>query len=454
MKTNTITKLCLGAMLAFFLQEGHAQNKVNNSNFSEATKAPKAVSQIQYSTGWGNANWGTVDFFHKNSGKCSNMGIPSNVAGSQEAFDGDGYAGIIAYYDDEVLSTKGGKLHYESGFNQYSEYLSTKLSSALEAGKTYVIRFRVSLAENSGRAISGLGAVASKEMIKKEQSAYIKMDPQVKSTQVIDATDKWVEISGKFTAQGGEEYLTIGLFNGPGEVKRAVAINVTNNKKAYYYIDGIELMASNEKDSDGDGIADKNDKCPKVPGVAENNGCPLDSDGDGIADNEDKCPEVKGVKENNGCPADRDGDGVADAVDKCPDVKGKAEYAGCPLSDEETKVIKDASANVFFETGSSVIKKSSYADLDRLVEILKKHPEVKARVEGHTDNTGNAAKNLQLSKDRAKSVADYLISHGEPADHISSEGYGITRPVATNDTKEGRAKNRRVEIVISSYEEK
>ena len=207
-------------------------------------------------------------------------------------------------------------------------------------------------------------------------------------------------------------------------------------------------------DSDGDGIADNEDKCPDVKGVAENNGCPADSDGDGIADNVDKCPNVKGVAANNGCPADRDGDGVADADDKCPDVKGKSEYAGCPLSDEETKIIKDASANVFFETGSAVIKKSSYADLDKLVTILKKHPEVKARVEGHTDNTGNAAKNLSLSQARAKSVADYLISHGEPADHISSEGYGITRPVATNDTREGRAKNRRVEIVVSSYEEK
>jgi outer membrane protein OmpA-like peptidoglycan-associated protein len=132
-------------------------------------------------------------------------------------------------------------------------------------------------------------------------------------------------------------------------------------------------------------------------------------------------------------------------------VYGSVENKGCVLSDEELNVIKTASAHIYFETGSAKIKNASYADLDRLVAILKKHPEVKARIEGHTDSSGNAAKNLSLSKARAKSVADYLVSHGEPQDHISSEGYGITKPVATNDTKEGRAENRRVAIVVSSF---
>ena len=207
-------------------------------------------------------------------------------------------------------------------------------------------------------------------------------------------------------------------------------------------------------DTDGDGIQDSEDSCPNIKGLKENNGCPPDSDGDGVYDTEDKCPNVKGIVSNSGCPSDKDGDGVYDTEDKCPTVKGKSEYGGCPLSDEETKIIKDASANVFFETGSAVIKRSSYKDLDRLVAILKKHPEVKATVEGHTDSQGNEVKNMALSKSRAKSVADYLISHGEPADHISSQGFGITKPVATNDTREGRAKNRRVEIVVSSYEVK
>lgn len=455
MKKNHIINFSVALFAASIsFSNVNAQNIVANSDFSSSIKAPRSVSQVERATDWMDANWGTADFYHKNASKCSKMGIPNNTSGSQEAFKGEGYIGIIAYYDDEVLGAKDGKLMYKSGYNKFSEFVSSKLSSPLVAGQTYTMKFRVSLAENSGRAVSGLGMHFSKDALVAEHNTYIKAEAHVVSNTVIDSKDKWVEISGMYTAKGGEQYITIGLFNGPKEVKRAAAMNETNNKKAYYYIDGVEVMPGEFKDRDKDGVADADDKCPDVKGPADNKGCPIDTDGDGIADADDKCPKVKGVKSNNGCPADRDKDGVADADDKCPDVKGKAEYGGCPLSDEETKIIKDASANVFFETGSAVIKKSSYADLDRLVAILKKHPEVKATVEGHTDNTGNAEKNLKLSQARAKSVADYLVSHGEPADHISSAGFGITRPIATNDTPDGRAKNRRVAIVVSSYEAK
>jgi OmpA-OmpF porin, OOP family len=84
-------------------------------------------------------------------------------------------------------------------------------------------------------------------------------------------------------------------------------------------------------DTDGDGIPDKEDACPNAPGKKELNGCP-DKDGDGIADKDDKCPDLAGKKELNGCP-DRDGDGVVDPEDQCPDVKGLAKYAGCPDTD-------------------------------------------------------------------------------------------------------------------------
>ncbi|WP_315237936.1 thrombospondin type 3 repeat-containing protein, partial [Capnocytophaga granulosa] len=84
-------------------------------------------------------------------------------------------------------------------------------------------------------------------------------------------------------------------------------------------------------DTDGDGIPDKDDACPDVAGLKEFDGCP-DTDGDGIADKDDACPEVAGLKEFNGCP-DTDGDGVADKDDKCPDVAGPAENGGCPWPD-------------------------------------------------------------------------------------------------------------------------
>ena len=115
--------------------------------------------------------------------------------------------------------------------------------------------------------------------------------------------------------------------------------------------------------------------------------------------------------------------------------------------------IKDASSHIYFQSGSTKIKKESYADLDKLAGILKKHPEVKARIEGHTDSSGNADSNLKLSKERAAAVKKYLIEHGEKEDHITSEGYGSAKPIAPNNTKEGKAKNRRVEVVVSSFSE-
>ena len=113
---------------------------------------------------------------------------------------------------------------------------------------------------------------------------------------------------------------------------------------------------------------------------------------------------------------------------------------------EESEVIKRAMSNLEFETGKSVIKNESFAYLDLLANMLKKHPQWSVVVKGHTDNVGNADKNLQLSKDRAAAVCDYLISKGVQKENIESEGFGQTKPIASNNTKAGRAKNRRVEI--------
>jgi len=148
---------------------------------------------------------------------------------------------------------------------------------------------------------------------------------------------------------------------------------------------------------------------------------------------------------------DTDGDGVPDSKDKCPEIKGSVANNGCILSEKELATIKEASSHIYFESGSAKIKEESYKDLDKLVKVLKSHPEVKAKVEGHTDSSGNAEKNLQLSKDRAAAVLKYLVEHGEKPDHVSSEGYGITKPIASNDTKEGKAKNRRVEVIVSMF---
>lgn len=197
-------------------------------------------------------------------------------------------------------------------------------------------------------------------------------------------------------------------------------------------------------DRDGDGIPDHLDECPDVPGLAEFNGCP-DRDGDGIPDHLDECPDVPGPASLNGCP-DRDGDGIPDHLDECPDEPGPASNKGCPLAEEVIEAISFNAQSVLFETSSSTIKRTSYRNLDEIVTIMNQYPDTRFTVYGFTDITGSEEFNLQLSKDRARSVANYLIEKGVEASRLIVDGFGIQNPIAPNDTSEGRTKNRRVEI--------
>ena len=200
-------------------------------------------------------------------------------------------------------------------------------------------------------------------------------------------------------------------------------------------------------DTDGDGIADKDDACPEVAGPKEFNGCP-DTDGDGIADKDDKCPDVAGPAENGGCPwPDTDGDGVLDKDDLCPEVAGPASNKGCPEPDEnEQKQLNQYAKTILFDTGKATIKFQSAEVLNQIINVLKKYPNSRFRIEGHTDSTGKKAKNMILSQNRADAVKVYLIQGGIDAGRLESQGFGPDRPIASNKNKKGRELNRRVEI--------
>lgn len=116
----------------------------------------------------------------------------------------------------------------------------------------------------------------------------------------------------------------------------------------------------------------------------------------------------------------------------------------------EDEIIKTAFAQLEFESSKAVIMQSSYSSLDGLAMLLKSHSEWSIYLKGYTDSSGNAAKNLKLSKDRAAAVKNYLIKKGVKAAHIQSQGYGSANPVASNSTLAGRAQNRRVEIELYS----
>lgn len=106
--------------------------------------------------------------------------------------------------------------------------------------------------------------------------------------------------------------------------------------------------------------------------------------------------------------------------------------------------------NIFFETAKATLKPESYAELENVLRFLNDNPTVRLEISGHTDNVGSLKANTRLSQDRAQSVVNYLIGKGIDASRLEAHGYAFTQPVATNDTPEGRAQNRRVEFKILS----
>jgi outer membrane protein OmpA-like peptidoglycan-associated protein len=219
-----------------------------------------------------------------------------------------------------------------------------------------------------------------------------------------------------------------------------------------------------DPDDDGDGVADGADACPQVAedhdGFEDADGCPDDdNDHDGIPDRSDRCvaqaEDGDGFQDLDGCPdPDNDGDGVADAADRCPaqpeSANGFQDQDGCPdqaprfVFRPRERLVFD---NIEFRTNSDELLATSLPILDEVAASMRAQPDVRVRIEGNTDDRGPDDRNLSLSQRRALSVMNYLIGAGIEARRMESAGSGETRPVDTNATEEGRAKNRRVEFL-------
>jgi adhesin transport system outer membrane protein len=182
-------------------------------------------------------------------------------------------------------------------------------------------------------------------------------------------------------------------------------------------------------DSDGDGILDGNDQCPGTPaGVAvDREGCPLDGDVDTVPDYRDKCPDTPlgEMVDDNGCPK----------------MKPKATKSA-KVTDSGTFLYKD----IQFETSKWDLKPRSYAVLDEIAAWLKANSGLVVEIQGHTDGRGARRYNIALSLKRAQSVITYLEHKGIEAARMTPKGYGPDRPIESDDTAQGRARNRRVEI--------
>ena len=189
-----------------------------------------------------------------------------------------------------------------------------------------------------------------------------------------------------------------------------------------------EILLTEKRDSDGDGVFDDNDRCPDTPrGIqVDADGCPLDSDRDGVLDHKDACPDTPaGTRvDAKGCPIPKP---VATSAEKTA--------AG-------TYVYRD----IQFENNQAVLKESSFPALNEVTEILKARPELNIEIHGHTDGSGSRAYNLDLSRRRAEAVKTFLESKGIAASRMTTKAFGPDRPTDSNATKQGSARNRRVEF--------
>ena len=200
-------------------------------------------------------------------------------------------------------------------------------------------------------------------------------------------------------------------------------------------------------DDDGDGIENSKDACPNAAGLLEFNGCP-DSDGDGIADPNDACPDVAGLAKFNGCP-DSDGDGIADPDDKCPNEAGPSDNSGCPNPTAEAiEKLNELGAVVQFELNKSNLRDDAIELLLSVYEIMAKYGNTNFLIEGHTDSSGPKAFNKKLSLERAENVKSHLVSKGVEGDRLSTAGFGEDNPKESNNTRKGRIANRRVEFKV------
>lgn len=189
------------------------------------------------------------------------------------------------------------------------------------------------------------------------------------------------------------------------------------------------------------------DSTPVTPVVV----APLDADGDGVADGQDRCPNTPEAVavDTRGCPLDSDGDGVADYQDQCPDsaAGSKVDERGCYVELEETVTID---LNLEFSTNSAELRPEHRQEIQRAVDFLRQYPTATAVIEGHTDSDGAADYNQQLSERRAIAVLNNLVAqHNIAASRLRAVGYGESKPIAPNDSAQGKQQNRRVSVVVS-----
>lgn len=361
--------------LMLFQKSNCQENLVPNSSFEKFTDCPTGINKSwskYITTEWLMVNNGTPDYFNTN---CKQMKKMKEIINKIDANSGSGYIGLFVY-----------------SANESREFAMTKLSQKLKRNKKYCISFYYSMAVESPLAITDLGIYLSKSKFKFKKTNSKQAQIHTPNNIFLLNTS-WQKYCQFYSANGKEQYLTIGNFmNNKMTKKISNPLYILNKKEysksftsidPYYYIDDVSVIE---------------------------------------------------IKDEKDCSCNDTTKIVKQDIIKFKEI---------PI-DKKLKF-----EHLLFSTASSVIDTSSYNELNQLVEYLHKNIELKIQISGHTDNVGKEEDNLLLSENRAKAVAEYLKNKGIEQNRITYKGFGSQKPIFNNETEDGKQQNRRVEFMLS-----
>jgi OOP family OmpA-OmpF porin len=372
---SRITSSMLKSRLVFFsvlLIVSHfsgAQNLVPNGSFEQFSVCPGSFSRSAADfkvSGWNSAGAGSPDHFHY----CSkgDAGVPYNWAGMSEAYEGDGYAGLYLWMDDN---------------KNYREYLQSKLAVPLVKDSTYYLEFHYKLSSYSNFCIDRIGIALTSHADPVLHDKIIEIPESlsvIRDSALTRFTGIWEAARFEYKARGGETLLTLGNFFSNDDTKsyrlrsRSVSEPMLSHA-AYYYVDAVLLI-------------------PKY--------------------------KIRAQLDKNVAPA----------------------FTPATASFNTPYVLK----NIQFESNSADLESISFDELDMLVEFLSSNGEIKAEISGHTDDVGEAAYNLNLSRKRSEAVSEYLTSRGIDPARVTASGFGESQPLIQGTSVDARRLNRRVEV--------
>lgn len=339
-----------------------------------------------YVVGWFSPNAGTPDFFHRCALK-TRVHVPQNFATNLEPMAGEGYIGLILRADTATYRFTP----------TYTEHITGILTEPLKPQQKYLVRLYYSFSPHSGIRTNSFGIYFSSHKPAFSDIADIyDFQPQLilKPDSELHINPGWHKLEGIYIAEGGERYITIGNFNA---VKESIIIphrpkKITDVRFfAYYVFDHINVLP--------------------LKGA-------IDTTGFNLLFRGHKTDTLQFDRQQNNTE-------IAYEVGR-------------------TYILQ----NVYFDFRQSQLRKDSYEELDKIVAFLKDNPDIHILIIGHTDNVGSTRYNLQLSRERARSVFTYLYRQGIPLERMSYEGKGFSEPIADNETELGRQMNRRVEIMF------